>query len=204
MMRVSIEHLQRIGCWPCPMTPLGTFEIMKETHPQLVAELYSKLRTWNKEQRHEVWVQCGLWRFRQASHLAHNFPVLRPCATDLTNYLSVPGTNSESVNYLKVFGEQTSQAGFTTIENKNQNLKIIYFKSGKIRIEAQNEEYFKPLVERQLLKSMLCIKCGTCQGNCSQHAIDLSDGYFSVNSNCNHCLECLGFECPGLQYNLEL
>ncbi|MBD3193007.1 MAG: phosphoadenosine phosphosulfate reductase family protein [Candidatus Heimdallarchaeota archaeon] len=60
------EGLARIGCWLCPASNQGVFEIIKEIHPDLWSDWETFLETWRKEhQLPKEWLTWGLWRWKE-------------------------------------------------------------------------------------------------------------------------------------------
>lgn len=56
----------RIGCWLCPASNQGTFELIKEVSPNLWSEWNNFLESWrNKNDLPKEWLTWGLWRWKQ-------------------------------------------------------------------------------------------------------------------------------------------
>ncbi len=55
----------RVGCWLCPASSMSDFNIMKESHPLFITQLYSRLEEFRK--KHELpaqYITWGLWRWK--------------------------------------------------------------------------------------------------------------------------------------------
>ena len=60
------EGFSRIGCWLCPASNQGTFEIIKEIKPELWNEWLQFLEKWQKENDlPDEWLSWGLWRWKK-------------------------------------------------------------------------------------------------------------------------------------------
>jgi len=58
--------LARIGCWLCPASNQGTFEIIKEISPDLWADWNIFLQNWQrKNELPKEWLTWGLWRWKK-------------------------------------------------------------------------------------------------------------------------------------------
>ncbi len=56
----------RIGCWLCPASNQGTFEIIKDVSPNLWSEWNSFLENWrSKNDLPKEWLTWGLWRWKK-------------------------------------------------------------------------------------------------------------------------------------------
>ncbi|MHA1214297.1 MAG: phosphoadenosine phosphosulfate reductase domain-containing protein [Candidatus Hodarchaeales archaeon] len=56
----------RIGCWVCPASSMSDFEIMKETHPELLGKLNSNLEVIRTNTNlPDQFVTWGLWRWKK-------------------------------------------------------------------------------------------------------------------------------------------
>ncbi len=60
------EGYTRLGCYLCPASSLSTFEIMKETHPDLLKKWNSWLHNYFKKFGFPPeWEKFGLWRYKK-------------------------------------------------------------------------------------------------------------------------------------------
>ncbi|NHJ84251.1 MAG: 4Fe-4S dicluster domain-containing protein [Asgard group archaeon] len=60
------KGLSRIGCWLCPATSQGTFEIIKERHKDLWVNWEDFLLKWQKKNDlPREWITWGLWRWKK-------------------------------------------------------------------------------------------------------------------------------------------
>ncbi|MHA1585240.1 MAG: phosphoadenosine phosphosulfate reductase domain-containing protein [Promethearchaeota archaeon] len=71
---------ERLGCYLCPAANLGTFSLLKETHPDLHKRWFDYLESYSEKYNlPSEWVDLGLWRFK------HYAPQWR----DLINKLNI-------------------------------------------------------------------------------------------------------------------
>jgi len=60
------KGLARVGCWVCPATNLGDFQLIAELHPELFGQFEEHLKDWCI--RHglpDAYIKLGLWRWRK-------------------------------------------------------------------------------------------------------------------------------------------
>ncbi|KAF5051812.1 hypothetical protein DSECCO2_415190 [anaerobic digester metagenome] len=61
--RLYARGLDRIGCFMCPSSDLATFEIIKESCPDLWEMWLGRLTGWQEKQGLSCdWIERGLWR----------------------------------------------------------------------------------------------------------------------------------------------
>jgi len=60
------KGFSRIGCWLCPASDQGTFELIKKVKPKLWQKWAHFLQEWQKRnQLPEEWLSWGLWRWKK-------------------------------------------------------------------------------------------------------------------------------------------
>ena len=59
------KGLARVGCWVCPATNLGDFQLIAELHPELIGQFEEHLKDWCIHHGlPDAYIKLGLWRWR--------------------------------------------------------------------------------------------------------------------------------------------
>ena len=198
----------RIGCWPCPEKTLREYKKMEITHPNLIKELYSYLEAFaNKNNVNDVpnWINSGKWRYRVSRYNKSLINRETLCSVKPQYLYDIKSVNqlSNIVEFLKVFGPIRLEDKIIKIYNHNLELSIM---KNYIRVNyCYNNKKIIKQFEKQLEKSLNCINCGACLGNCPIGAIHFQNDHFTVLDSCTNCLRCIspkGFRkgCISLNY----
>ncbi|MFQ5977531.1 MAG: phosphoadenosine phosphosulfate reductase family protein [Candidatus Heimdallarchaeota archaeon] len=160
------QGLARVGCWLCPATSLGDFQLIRQIHPELYGQLEEHLETWRAQyDLPEAYLTLGLWRWKdfpkQVHHLLNELGIefsstktsdgplsfktteaLSPCA--LGGY-SIHVRSSRPLNlknitrFFRTLGPDVSynqQVGILSVNSQDGKGRIAIFADGTIVIRT--------------------------------------------------------------------
>jgi phosphoadenosine phosphosulfate reductase len=80
--------LARVGCWLCPATSMGDFQLIAQLHPELYSQLKTHLEAWRTQHGlPKSYITLGLWRWKELPKK------IRSLLTDLGIELHAAQTN---------------------------------------------------------------------------------------------------------------
>jgi len=182
--------IPRVGCWPCPFQSQCIFNIMENTHPQLIHALYGRLLKWSiKHGYNEEWVRSGNWRLRNNGAPKEEIGHAEPCIEGKPmTHLVVPSDYGKRI--LKLLPMLTSH-----FESHIVDEKYIICVPAKVA-----RKKLKTLLE----KAVNCQKCGLCLETCPFGALSLDKNGISMDaSKCQKCHACLAEPCIASKYAFE-
>lgn len=190
--------LARVGCWLCPATSMGDFQLIAQFHPSLYGQLVEHLEVWRV--RHglpEVYNIFGLWRWKEFPKKIQTLLIdlgieiritkttdtplsfktietLSPCI--LGGYsLQIRASQSLDLNsiarFFRTLGpdpQHTQQAGMLSVNCRKDGGRVGVFVDGTIVIRADSRRSAEHLLE---LAKKAVIRGEGCQGcgTCLHH-----------------------------------
>ncbi len=202
------QGFKRVGCWICPHKSNNDLRLTRLLHEELVFKWENFLSNYAfKNGKDRTWISDGKWRCRRESY--NRIGVCRKTIVDCsleTSFLYViSGINlPQLVEFMKIFSiprklHMKEQATYCV---DSENIRIIMSPT-KLMVTPKRKGILK-VFERQLLKALNCIRCGTCMGTCQ--AIKVTKSNYFINTNmCTNCLKCTSSEylrmgCIALNY----
>lgn len=205
---------KRVGCWVCPHKGSSGFRLTELLHPELIKKWHDFLLDYaNKSGKDRTWIDEGKWRSRREAY--NLIEQHKKSAVDCSHESSFLYTVSRDVNstelieFMKIFGNPLEINGPTEsqmsccIDGHGIKIRIT---NRKIMVASEKKSMIR-IFERQLLKALNCIRCGTCMGTCK--AIEVNEDKFSINTDvCTNCLKCtssryLRMGCIALNYKKD-
>ncbi|MFX0013598.1 MAG: phosphoadenosine phosphosulfate reductase family protein [Promethearchaeota archaeon] len=113
----------RIGCWVCPASSLSDFEIMKESHPKLIAKLNENLfKIKDKYGFPEHFILWGLWRWKFLPRKVLNLLKTENVAFQSTDYTHI--NNDDLAFRISSNPSPCIYGGFSALLSANQMLDL--------------------------------------------------------------------------------
>lgn len=185
----------RMGCWVCPEKSLKKLKLIEKAHPTLVTKFHAMLRKFAKKEGIkdiDDWIGTAKWRLRASKYKREFVKVSNPCALNDQQLYTIEDRSKirQVAEFMKVFGEANGSEDVTRIRNRVVEISII---GNKVRTEYLNDSpRIRKIVRRQLERALNCVQCGACLGSCKLGSLRIEDSIIRINSDCVHCLECLG------------
>jgi ferredoxin len=185
---------------------------MERTHPKLVNDFYNYLKKFAEQNNVENtydWINSGKWRYRVSRYNKSLINRESLCSVRQQFLYDIKDMSRQSniIEFMKVFGPIKKEGKLIKVTNHNLELSII---GNYIRVNYySNNENVIHQFEKQLEKSINCINCGACVGNCPFKAIEIKNGRIHFSESCIHCLKCIfpkGLRkgCISLNYKTQL
>lgn len=207
----------RVGCWACPNNGVFDSFLTEKIHPEIINVWRKFLLDYaKKNNRTEDWVYNNQWKERKVKY--EKFEVCSVnslCSTRREYSFNLKGkVSNEMIEFFKIFGKTSeniiNNKKWIKIEGKNITVSSL-IGHNKILVRFNDEERFNRmffLLEKQLTKSVNCVRCGACIGSCPFGAIEVN-GSFKINEDkCVNCQSCatsknLKMTCAALHYKTE-
>lgn len=182
--------IPRVGCWPCPFQSQCIFNIMEETHSNLIQNLNNHLNKWAIKHGYDKnWVLSGDWRLRNGTKTKEQVGYSHACHEGKPMiHLVLDSNYGEKV--IQMLPILTNEYEFHDEKEKNVVCipNNISMKKLKILLE----------------KASNCQMCGLCVDLCPQKALNLNNkGLYVEKLNCINCFKCLETNCMSAMYNLK-
>jgi phosphoadenosine phosphosulfate reductase len=214
--------LDRIGCFLCPATNLGDFELVKKG--------FAGYDRWERElaKLPENWRVFGLWRWKHLPKgmqdlLAQRNVVPEPAPAypgrlELRLSPIVPIDSGISIGKFAAEGKfsraldiallQNRLLPLGKVERKTDLLTIAHHTEikadGAVVVRGETEDEVKRRVaalKEAVLRSEECAGCGICAGRCKSDAADIKNGRMAIDATkCTSCGACLAGPCPVTTY----
>ncbi len=205
--------LDRLGCWLCPATEMGEFELAKAVHGSLYSEWNKYLLGYAMENSVSgSWVRYGLWRWVHPPN-------------DILNTIGLKEQDASSpvrgarVTWHHEGNKMVFKLEKTRIKPEAARLRNILFTSKKadahvkeLRVEEDQlvleTRDASPEVEKEIVRAVIrafyCVGCLECANWCPAEAISLdSEGGIVIDEGrCIRCGTCQQ-KCPIAEYTLK-
>lgn len=217
--------LERIGCWLCPATDMADFAIVEKHHLEYKGWKKALKNYADEYGFTKAWVENGLWRWKKlpkvmielmeaqglsvkkegeqkgkGTYLFYSAEGYQPCEGGV----SIEGVFDRALdlervaNQFNAIGEPEfdETAGVCSIKNAD------VFREGGVAVRGDDLKEAKKLMKKIkdiVLRSQLCVACGTCAGRCENQALHVEEHAWIDEEECLHCGECLG-PCPVTGY----
>ncbi|MFX0116995.1 MAG: phosphoadenosine phosphosulfate reductase family protein [Candidatus Hodarchaeota archaeon] len=190
--------LARVGCWLCPATSMGDFQLIAQLHPELYKQLENHLEAWRTQHGlPKSYINLGLWRWKEFPQKVRNLltelgielyatktsdiplhfkttEVLSPCAL---GGFSVHIRASRSldlkniVRFFRTLGPEPAynkQVGMLSVRAQDGKGRVSAFVDGTIVIRAESQKNTEKLAN---LAKKAVIRGEGCQGcgTCLHH-----------------------------------
>lgn len=204
--------LDRLGCWLCPASEIGEFELARKVRNELYIKWEEELKKFAvKNNLGDEWIKLGLWRWVQPPN-----DILRLATNpSFTSSRGASVTWTTSDNTITFQLENTKQ--FPNIEkfrnilytNKGawEALKDVSISENKIVIELETkaEEYIEEFA-RVTIRSFYCAECLECANWCTSKAVQLDVKNGGIHIRQEQCVQCntCNLKCPIAEYTLKL
>jgi len=193
----------RLGCWLCPSSEMGEFEVVRTCYPDLWSMWEAYLKDYAERQGYPGdWVRHGLWRWV-------NLP------GDVKRYAEKAGVDTRYEDLRPPLPEVSRKEsgvivrGFKAVEDLEDRVKALSPIIGvdKVRVEKSAIVFEGSVSERKAIaftvRAVYCVACGACQLKCPTGAVKV-DKYPVVNGDlCSKCLAC-NIACPISVFTLKM
>jgi phosphoadenosine phosphosulfate reductase len=209
--------LSRVGCWACPNEGKISAYLLERHHPEIFRRWQRQLQMFARVAGKDTsWVRDGEWKKRRAAYEYFEIATktqLCGRGQDFVYRLKNGVVNEDTVNFLKIFGDvrESHMGAENLVRIEGDDINISTF-TGSNQITAHligdNGHDILRLLEKQIEKSLNCIKCGACVGSCIRGAIKVDGGFHIEKSACTSCLTCakgifLKQSCAAIHYRKE-
>jgi len=214
--------LDRIGCFLCPATNLGDFELVKKG--------FAGYDRWETElaKLPENWRVYGLWRWKHLPKgvqdlLAQRNVVPEPAPAypgrlELRLSAVFPIDSGVSIGKFAVEGKFSRALDIDIlekrllplgkVERKGDMLAIAHHTEiradGTAVVRGETEDELKRRVaalKEAVMRAEECAGCGICAGRCKSDAADIKNGRMAIDAaKCTSCGACLAGPCPVTAY----
>lgn len=185
----------RIGCWVCPHRSQHYMKLTEIMHPELMKKWEDFLRNYSeRNNKKEEWLKERKWRTRREPY--EKLPILRKGTQGAFGkhytYQTTKGPSLQRIfEFLKIFGEDIYSLADERYTVRGKGI-VISAENDLIEVLASTRKDLRGF-ERQLLRAINCIGCGTCIGLCKARAITIADRTLRIDhQKCTYCLECMG------------
>jgi len=133
------EGYTRLGCYLCPASSLSTFEIMKETHPDLLKKWNNWLENYFKKFAFPPeWKKFGLWRFKKISPIWRDKFKVLGIKLDFSNFTK---NSNLDIAITKGFSPCVQLGGYSLKGKVNFTLDLSLLRKILPIIKGENEVF---------------------------------------------------------------
>ncbi|HPU43868.1 MAG TPA: phosphoadenosine phosphosulfate reductase family protein [Dictyoglomaceae bacterium] len=204
--------LERVGCSICPFGSLWSEFIISSKFPNMTNEYLNIIREtlytlgiYEKE-KVEEYIYKGHWKKRAGGKGLDSSSYFTILSESPLLKVIISKTDSETNDWLEWF-KVLGSFDYKIYENRLKgNIKIqdvvhsvlIENDNSKIKLEVDNiSKKNLSLFKKVLNKLTYCLKCGVCEAECGNNAIEFKP-ILKINQNkCIHCYNCLNFNSYG-------
>jgi phosphoadenosine phosphosulfate reductase len=204
--------LDRLGCWLCPASEMGEFELAKSVR----RDLYER---WEKELEsfalsHSLgrdWLRLGLWRWvkvpKDISRLAESVQEDNARGATVSWHLLDSMVVFKLENPRQVPTLTKLQNLSHTSKELLESIESISFDEKEITVKlTRRDKSIVEQLERVVIRAFYCVECLECANWCPRGAIRLDKergGILVLEDNCIQCGIC-NAKCPIAEYTLKL
>ncbi|UNQ72713.1 phosphoadenosine phosphosulfate reductase domain-containing protein [Infirmifilum sp. NZ] len=203
--------LDRLGCWLCPATEMGEFELAKRVNESLYSTWEKVLQEYASENSlGDYWVRYGLWRWVHPPKDILRALNLRE--TPVRRGARVTWKHSGKVMIFEVDKPRTKLSGdrfsnlLYTSRKARSSAKRIEVEHNKLIVEvSEASQDVEEELARVVIRAFYCVECLECANWCPTNAISLNpNGGITVDEE--RCLGCgmCQRKCPVAEYTLKL
>ncbi|QOJ79674.1 phosphoadenosine phosphosulfate reductase family protein [Infirmifilum lucidum] len=205
--------LDRLGCWLCPATEMGEFELAKAVHGSLYSKWSEYLFEYARENSvSESWVRYGLWRWvRPPKDILNTIDlkeqdVLNPVRGARVTWHYEGNKLVFELEKTMMKPESTRLRNILLTSKKaDAHIEGIRVEEGQLVLETRG---VSPEVEKEVVRAVIrafyCVGCLECANWCPTGAISLgSEGGIVIDEGrCIRCGTCQQ-KCPIAEYTLK-
>jgi len=220
--------LERIGCWLCPASSIGEYEIVREYEKEKWEDWEKRLREYgDKKGFKENWIKYGLWRWKKVPkgviEVSGEYRIRKEEVDERMRFyaqegyspcvlgISVEGAFSKSLNIervenvLNVIGEVKIDKSTGSISVGDRR-EVEVYPEGAMVIRGKDENEIKgklELVKNLIIRAHECVGCGVCAGRCNNKAIKIDSKFMIDKEKCVRCGKCIIGPCPVIDIGEE-
>ncbi|RLE61542.1 MAG: hypothetical protein DRJ35_00030 [Thermoprotei archaeon] len=210
--KLYYHGFDRIGCWLCPASEMGEFELAKRVNRQIYEAWNVFLKEYKEKEGYpDEWLKYGLWRWIEPPK-----DILRYLGKKEKFYQERRGANIRIVSEEGKLKIIVKKSVIPLAEEKFLNIsKSASLDRTQLNIEKLGEDELTILVtDRRKLESVTrisirayhCSECLECANWCPKNAISLDKalgGIKIAEDKCTSCNLC-NIKCPMVEYTFKL
>lgn len=202
----------RIGCWLCPASEMGEFELAKRVNPQIYKKWEDLLEEYKAKKGYpDEWLKYGLWRWIEPPK-----DILRHLGKKEKFYQEHRGANITVTTEGERFKLIVKKSVAPLVEEKFLNVsKTASLDRTQVNIEKISENELAILVNdkrkleavaRVSIRAYHCSECLECANWCPRNAISLDKALGGIRIAEDKCISCnlCNIKCPIAEYTLKL
>ncbi|MEZ0345509.1 MAG: phosphoadenosine phosphosulfate reductase family protein [Infirmifilum sp.] len=203
--------LDRLGCWLCPASELGEFELAKRIRSDLYVKWEQVLRGFSEmKSLSDEWVKYGLWRWvnppKDILRVIGEGAVSPRRGADIRWHVEgaqIVFTLNRPRQPLAV--EKFKNVLYTSREEANKVLNVV---AGDTYLRVELKEPTEKNIEnlaRVVVRSFYCVECLECSNWCPRGAIWLDSKNGGISIEERRCIQCgtCNTKCPIVEYTLK-